>query len=140
MTKKGQESLIVALFIFLAVALLFGGIFLGTSFTGNVIKKCDIREAKYTIISKTEFIGGGIKDGKFNVQLKNDENQAAKFKINMLCNTATKSKVISSSEFYVQPHAVQDFSISYSVGFLEDWKCVLSSVNAATIDTCEEIN
>lgn len=137
MNNKGQIGWVIVIMF----ALIFG-IILGLSLTGKSVDEppCTTREAKYSIIGSSEFSGKGLFNGKFSISLRNDEEQAAKFKVNMYCNTASKSEYIYSSEFYVQPNTVQEFPMIYAVGVLEDWKCVLSSVDAETINTCNEIN
>jgi hypothetical protein len=103
---------------------------------------CDFvsREAKYTILGEQEFDGSAILgNAKFNVELRNDEEQAAKFKINMRCNTAKNFEYINSEERYIQPKSTEIFPMEYNVGWLEDWKCNVSSVDSEIISTCENI-
>jgi len=142
--KKGQDELFIGGGVVILILLAFlGGMLIGPYITGGVIEDCNCdfvtREAQYITKGKTTFEGSGFTDGKFNVKLKNEEEQAAKFRINMECNTASDSKIINSDYLYVQPKTVQEFSITYKVGFLENWKCVLSSVDSETINSCEAI-
>ncbi len=127
-----------------------GGIFLvGLISTGvitgfGIVNDCNCdfitRNAEFEMVGSQEFDGAGFGNGKFDVKIKNLEEQAAKFKINMLCNTATDSRTISSEQLYIQPQQTEKFRIIYDVGLLENWRCIVESVEAETISTCEKVN
>lgn len=146
MNKKGQglkiSSLLLGVLIGIIIMLflLYSGVITGSATSGSCNCELISRKAKYEIVGKSSFEGRGLVDGKFEIELKNEEDQATKFKINMLCNTAKKPSSMVSSEFiYVQPRSIEKFLIKYPVGFLEDWTCVLSSVNSETIDSCDVV-
>jgi len=144
MNKKAQEfgtgiilGIIVGVF---GVILLASAGFL-TGFISCGTGDCQFvtREADYKIVGNSDFSGKSSLSSDFKVKLENKEDQAANFKINMYCNTAKDSKIISSDTIYVQPQSIEEFPIKYDVGILEDWKCSLSSVETATIDSCDAV-
>jgi len=148
MNNRAQETGII---LFLGIVIgAFAVILLGATgyITGLIpcgtdVPNCQLvtREANNSIIGDKEFDGRGILGkARFNVKLKNIEEQAANFKINMLCNTAKKASTVASSDtIYVQPGMTEEFPIEYDVGILEDWRCVLSSIDSGTIDSCEAV-
>jgi len=147
MNKKAQglgAGIFLGILIGIFGVLLLGSAGIITGFISCGTENCDCqfvtREANYEIVGDSEFSGKTTFSSDFKVKLENKENQAANFKVNMLCNTAKDSTtIISSDQIYVQPHSVGEFEIEYSVGMFEDWQCSLSSVESGIIDSCESV-
>ncbi len=139
-----QNGMIVGLLVgVLVVFVIFFYAGYITGFVPLTLDSCDCgfvaRSTKYSIVGDDEFSGGGSLSSDFKVKLRNEENQAASFKVFRRCNTATSSELISSEEKFLQPDSVGEFRLDYDVGWFEDWRCVLDSVKSEVIQGCEKL-